>query len=325
MPQPRYPREELRNIAQIIRSRMSLKALRECLFCKVPLQNKPIRGHSIQRAMIKKFLAERGHVIMINNYGDAIFSDDQNPEPSAIARLVGVNQATTGYFTCPEHERLFDPIEREPLELHRSKTKFLFALRAVAFQTWRLKVARDAWRHVYEESPIGLTIAPGPLNFFSKSLSDIERALETMTEWYEKRRYELVKHKIVRLRARPTIAVSEWSAYGVESYLNYGLTVLPVGHQNTTAIFHYFEEESENFYAALGHLEPASLKEKKHMLSRVIIEDFENITVSPHAWNQFGPEKQNRITEHYMQSLTDPELHRLKEVEGQDELNFFID
>ena len=166
---------------------MSSKVLRVCLFCKVPLQNGPIRGHSIQRALIRKFLAERGHVIMINNYGGAIFSDDQNPEPSAIAKLVGVNQATTGYFTCTEHERLFEPIEREPIELHRSKNQFLFALRAVAFQTWRLKVARDAWRHVYDESQIGPNLAPEPLNFFSKNLGDIERTLETMTEWYEKK------------------------------------------------------------------------------------------------------------------------------------------
>ena len=253
------------------------------------------------------------------------FSDDQNPEPSAIAKLVGVNQATTGYFTCTEHERLFEPMEREPIELHRSKNQFLFALRAVAFQTWRLKVARDAWRHVYDESRIGPNLAPEPLNFFSKNLGDIEKTFQMMTEWHEKGKYELVKHKIVRLKARPTIAVSEWSAYGIESYLNYGLTVLPVGQRNTTALFHYFEEESENFYAALGDLEPASLTEKKNILSRVIIEDFENITVSPRAWNQFGTEKQNRITEHYMRSITDPVLHRLPEVKGQDELDFFID
>ena len=323
--QSRNHREELRRIGQIIRSRMSSKVLRECLFCKAPSQNRPIRGHSIQRALVKKFLADSGHVIMINNYGDAIFTGDENPEPSAIAKLVGVNQATTGYFTCPEHERLFDPIERDPIELDRSKIKFLFALRAIAFQTWRTKVARDAWRHVYEESPMGPNLAPAPLDFFTKNLSEISRALETMTEWYEKKSYDRVKHKVVRLKATPTVAVSEWSAYGVESYLNYGLTVLPIAPRNTTAVFHFLEEESDNFRNALGHIEPASQSEKKRLLSRVIIEDFENVTVSPRAWNQFGSKRQDRITAHYIQSIRDLDLHRFAEVNEQELLNFFID
>ena len=298
---------------------------KECLFCKAPYQNRPIRGHSVQRALIKKFLAEHGHVVMITNYGDAIFSDDETSEPSAIARRVGVNLATTGYFTCTEHERLFDPIEREPMELHRSKNKFLFALRAVAFQTWHLMAARDAWQHVHDECPIGPELAPEPLEFFTKNLSEIQRALGTMTKWYDKKKYELVKHKIIRLRASPTLAVSEWSAYGVETYLNYGITVLPNGHRNTTAIFHFLEGESKNFTNSLGHVEPASSDEKKRILSRVIIEDFENVTISPRAWTQFGPEKQNRITEHYMRSIVEPDLHRLLEVEGQEQLNLFVD
>lgn len=309
----------------MIRARFSSKAPKECLFCRTPSPNKPIRGHSIQRALIKKLLAERGHVIMINNYGDAIFSDDETFEPSTIAKRVGVNLATTGYFTCTEHERLFDPIEREPLELHRSKNRFLFALRTCAFQTWRLMAAREAWQHVRDESPIGPMLASEPLRFFSKNLSEIERTLGTMTDWYEKKRYELVKHKIVRLKASPTIAVSEWSAYGAESYLDYGLTVLPIGGRNTTAIFHFTEGESVKFIDALGHLGPASPDEKKRILSRVIIEDFENVTLSPRAWTQFGPDKQNRITQHYMRSMTDPLIHRLTEVEDQDLLNFFVD
>lgn len=279
----------------------------------------------MQRALIKKFLAEHGHVVMINNYGDTMFSDDETFEPSAIARRVGVNLATTGYFTCTEHERLFDPIEREPMELHRSKNRFLFALRAVAFQTWRLMAARDAWQHVYDESPVGPDLAPEPLDLFSRNLSEIERALGMMTGWYEKKKYEMVKHKTVKLRGSPTIAVSEWSAYGAESYLDYGLTVLPIGRRNTMAIFHFLEEQSENFIDALGHLEPAPVDEKKRILSRVIIEDFENVTVSPRAWTQFGRDKQRRIARHYMQSMTDRRLHRLLRVEGQELLNFFVD
>ena len=158
-----------------------------------------------------------------------------------MTRLLGISQATTGYFTCTEHERLFDPIEREPMELHRSKNNFLFALRAVAFQTWCLMAARDAWQHVHDESPIGPELAPGPLEFFTTNLSEIQRALGTMTEWFDKKKYKLVKHKIIRLKASPTIAVSEWSAYGVETYLSYGITVLPIGHRNTTAISYFLE------------------------------------------------------------------------------------
>ena len=101
--------------------------------------------------------------------------------------------------------------------------------------------------------------------------------------------------------------------------------MLPVAPRNTTVIFHYLEEESENFRNALGHLEPASLSEKKRLLSRVIIEDFENVTLSPRAWNEFGPKRQNKITEHYMQSIRYPDLHRLSKVKGQELLNLFID
>ena len=101
--------------------------------------------------------------------------------------------------------------------------------------------------------------------------------------------------------------------------------MLPLGVRNTTAIFHFLGEESDNFRNALGHLEPASPKEKKRILSRVIIEDFENVTLSPRAWNYFEPERQNRITEHYMQSIKASDLRRLPEVKGQELLNFFID
>ena len=121
-------------LVQSIRDGMKRTAYRECLFCEDSSQRKKVRGHSIQRALIDKFLADNGHVIMFGNEDSMKFLSSQEITPflSARAELVGLNQATTGYFTCEEHERIFDPIERGQLDINRSKNRFLFALRAVA-------------------------------------------------------------------------------------------------------------------------------------------------------------------------------------------------
>lgn len=311
-------------LAQSIQDGMKPTAYRECLFCEDSSQRKKVKGHSIQRSLIAKFLAENSHVIMFKNEDSMKFLSTKEITPflSARAELVGVNQATTGYFTCEEHERIFEPIEQGPLELNRSRNRFLFALRAIAYQTWRVKVAHNAWHSAVKDSGSALD---DYVEMFSDMMQGVDSFLQSALRRYDEKRYNCIKHKVIKVKTSPTLAVSEWSSYGDKDYLNYGLTVLPINERNTTAIIHYLEEDTEKLQASLGHLFAAAKQDQKQILSRVIIEDFENVTLSPRVWNQFGPEKQQRIREHYIDTIRDPNLHRLVKIEGEEHLNFFLD
>ena len=321
--------EHSKKIAQLVHSRLIPGTYRECLFCEQPSPSQPrkVRGHSIQRALISKFLAESGHVIMLRNDMSANMKamHGQIARPSAKAELVGVNQATTGYFTCAEHERIFKPIEQGTLDLSQSAQLFLFALRAIAFQTWRVRAAHNAWHSAVKEVDSVPYTTLIPLEFFANALQRVDSTWQSIVGRYAEKRYERIKHKVVRLKTSPTLAVCEWSAFGEESYLDCGLTVLPITTRHTTAIIHYFEKDTDTLYNSLGHLFAATKQGQKQILSRVVIEDFENVTLSPRVWDQFSPEKQQRIKDHYMDTIRDPNLHRLVNIKGEEHLNFFLD
>ena len=317
--------ERFRKVARLMLSRLNSGSYRECLFCEDPSQRKKVRGHSIQRAVISEYLADNGHVIMFSNEQIMKLINERNADPSAIAKRVGVNQATTGFFTCSEHEQIFTPIEQGTLNLKRSSHRFLFALRAIAYQTWRIKSVHDAWYYAINETGSVPASAIVQLELFSERLQEAEGILKSMTRWYNDKEFERIKHKVLRLKTSPTLAVCEWSAFGNESYLKYGLTVLPINASHTTAMIHYFEEDTNMLYDSLGHLLATTKQKQKKILSRVIIEDCENVTLSPHIWNQFSSVKQQRIKEHFRDTIANPELHRLPYIEGEEHLNFFVD
>ena len=317
--------EQIRKVAQSVRSRLNTGKYRDCLFCEKTSQRKKVKGHSIQRALLSKFLAENGHVIMLKNDKFMKLVNGQMPELSASAKLVGVRQATTGYFTCSEHDRIFEPIERGNLDLNRNSHLFLFALRAIAYQTWRVKTVRNAWSCSIKENDSVPDVAVANFEIFSNALQRVDKILRLMTGWYNGERYERIKHKVLQLKASPTLAVCDWSAFGDPSYLDYGLTVLPINASHTTAIIHYFEKDTDKLRDSLGHLLAATKQKRKHILSRVIIEDFENVTLSPRVWNQFNPEKQQRIQKQFLDTMENLELHRLVNIQGEEHLNFFID
>ena len=188
-----------------------------------------------------------------------------------------------------------------------------------------MKVAHNVWHSAVKSSDTVLDMAFDPLEMFSEMMEGVDSFLQSMIRWYYEKRYDRIKHRVIKIKTSPTLAVSEWSAYGEESYLNYGLTVLPINARNTTAIIHYSEEDTEKLHDSLGHLFGATKQDQKQILSRVIIEDFENVTLSPRVWNQFNAEKRQRIREHYIDTIRDLDLHRLVKIEGEEHLNFFLD
>ena len=163
------------------------------------------------------------------------------------------------------------------------------------------------------------------LEMFSEMMQGVDSFLQSMIRWYNEKSYDRIKHRVIKIKTLPTLAVSDWSSYGDKDYLNYGLTVLPINERNTTAIIHYLEEDTEKLQASLGRLFAAAKQAQKQILSRVIIEDFENVTLSPRVWNQFSPEKQQRISEYYIATLIEPNLHRLAKIKGEEHFNFFLD
>jgi hypothetical protein len=107
------PKEPMRAIEHLLNlSKRSRDEFRRkyCLHPEAPVGCSNISAaHSVQRAMLKKFLAEDGHVVKI------AVTPQVDPNGMFIGpERIGVNKATTFYGFCNTHDaKLFAPLENE--------------------------------------------------------------------------------------------------------------------------------------------------------------------------------------------------------------------
>ena len=118
--------------------------VRRCLEPAEQCEARAIRAHSIQNATILKRLADSGHVITFDiAYGKG--------QPLSVDfKRVGRNKAATFTGLCPQHDAMiFEPIEKNPVNLLDPEHLFLLAYRSALMETHKLMEAAVRMQAAY--------------------------------------------------------------------------------------------------------------------------------------------------------------------------------
>ena len=123
----------------------------------------------------------------------------------------------------------------------------------------------------------------------------------------------VVGHEVRHISGEPAIAVSQFSdgirmrldAYNstLQPIANWGITVLPTdrGH---SAVLHYFRQEHDIMNGTTENVRALNGRRLQEYLSSLILDNCENIAISPTIWDAFGAKKQQAIRERFIPELS---------------------
>ena len=343
---PSYSKSRLRELGNQSAIATELARFKQCIVqAPGPCGGELVRGHSVAEARLK-VLAIAGKVITLESpedlkgYGDPNF---RRPRP------VHPKTATTGFFSCQEHEKAFHFIEQSTLDWApevKSLQKICawFAYRAVLIATIRQEsVAKyfelmSVWN---SGSKRELRIHPQQITYeraasMCRDLADeawaVKHRLDRVMELQD---YDRLNHRIVHIDAIPSVAASTailHRAYLVpeESPSSYRIpipvmiNVYPTVNGPQTVIISCLKNQQQFANSVVSALDlrdedvPASI-------SKTLLEESENIVISPNVWSSFGRLKQQDIARHFEESTlfpTTPGPQRVKS-RAPEALNLF--
>lgn len=306
------PRFKLRlETTKILNSRWG-KCLEPHWQCKA----EPIYAHSIQNARIIDRIAEDGHVTTMS----VTYRPNSPPFPDF--GRVGRNKATTFEGFCAKHDsEVFRRIDVEPIDTSDQEQLFLLAYRAATRELYTtMSMAVRAQASYKTAVGLGLLPAnqPSDLGMFA-----VQRGMIAF-ETYEYRaffdgdlitgQYDRMRHKVFNVPcSRPTIAVN--SLFSVDSVasgdgcLLISLSILPLEDNMTVAIFSWRDFHNDSAVGWLNKSLPhgTSGEDVRRHLSRIVLENCENIIFAPSFVDGFSADMKKRIRDYYIVTAFTPE------------------
>lgn len=308
------PENEQRRILQVIVDKTKRIALQECL---VPGKHggEIVEGHNIQDAVMRK-LTQSADVMSFAVY--PVYPGRKYPE------ITPISHATTGYFTCYEHEKMFADVESQVPDFNNRKHCLLLAYKALLKVTWENTTLRIAWEAMEAED----SQSDMP-NFMVRQLREMEDGVR-----YYKHIAEIMlrisehpspydsppdtlDHLVIKVPSNlPTVAASCWSnglgwkviptPYGspiIQRIPQWGCTVYPFEKQHII-VYHYPLLDKRPFLKhtrSLQRIEGTILQRK---VSQDLLKHFEEIVISPEIWESFGDGKRKAIEEFFRATVS---------------------
>ena len=313
------PENEQKRISQIIVDKTKRSALQECL---VPGKHssKLVEGHNIQDAIMRK-LTESSDVMSFAVY--PIHSQRKFPEKTPISH------ATTGYFTCHEHEKMFVDVENQPPDFNNKEHCLLLAYKALLKVTWENMILRIAWEATEAEDQDS-----DMPNFMVRQFREMEDGVryykhiaEVMLSISEHpspydSTPDILDHLIFNVPSNsPTVAASCWSnglswkmiptPSGppiIQRIPQWGCTVYPLEKQHIV-VYHYPLLDKRPFVQHTRPLQKAEGTILQRKVSQDLLKHFEEIVISPEIWESFGDAKRNAIEEFFQATAGDQGYH----------------
>lgn len=273
----------------------SLSITKECYF--VGCDKTPIQAHSISNKRLLLKLAENGHVMYF----------DKNTSDWGSLIETGRNRATTFNGFCDNHDKVFGPIDSEDYVIGSEEHNYLFALRAAA----REYTIRKAMSHLlsaqiddndqdqeFSLDERGLKMAAFFQTGFNKGLNDQRATRGVFNSTALKGKFHVIESAVIVVDEELPIAVS--STFNLElaydgslinnlSPDNYSVRMKPcfltVFPQNgkTYCIVSYFRRDRRS-YDFLKSIDSLDGKEKRVVVSNLIVSYTENFTANPVYW-----------------------------------------
>jgi hypothetical protein len=311
-------KELLKTVFDLRKAEFSAKCFAPGMRCPRPA----IRAHSVQNARVLDMLADDGHVIA------PLVRLDANSGPSIQFERVGRNRATTFAGLCGEHDhQLFTVIDSGEIDTDNAEHAFLLAFRAVLYEVHATSAA--AWQlqmGYLKRTELGLDPKDEPSEAGIMATHRMIVAYETFMykqkfdAAYLTGDFSILTHDVLTLNAtRPTIAASTLFSLdhlirGDET-VHVCLTILPLQHSKTVAVFSYLNEDAELARSELQPVLAAPADERAFQLSRRLLNNCQNFVLSPTYFASWPPEKVAAITNYFVKtllhddlSLNDPQL-----------------
>jgi hypothetical protein len=285
-----------------------------------------IRAHSVQNSGALDLLSERGHVIA------PVLRIDGRTGPSVELKKVGRNQATTFAGLCGKHDTdIFEPIEKNALDLENPEHRFLLAYRATHYELHAsAAVASQVQRFHLERVERGLEPKDVPT---PSSMYAIERAYVSWLTFrykaefdmaYLERRYNSVDHDLLMLDVEaPTLAASSMFSLTprdakAQDLIGVCVTVVPVSVGQTAVLVSFLPRDAGRVRATYQRILSAEGEHKKYEISRLILNHAENFVLSPSYVESWPAKKKSAVLELFLETLLEPDFS----IEGEDFILF---
>ena len=273
---------------------------RRCMFdLDGECDNDPVRGHFIQKGLLKLIQDSRKRIIHFTDLRATNW--EQLGVEYALSHPLSPDEAATREFLCTEHEKFFWRIENPDPNWDSPEHKALLAYRACLINRYTKEWFIDLSSRIPSMSQVSHTLKDQLLN---------AKPLETaIREYLTGINQDRLRHAVASIPGRPIIAASgviyhpllgsrlrdDWDGSVIPLPSSpIVITVLPA-RKAQVVMFSYPSDGVLNAEALLDAMGYHSGFISTAKLSKKLVEEIEFIQMSPKAWASLGKVKQEFI------------------------------
>ena len=294
----------------------------KCLEPNEQCHEELIRSHSIQDSRILEDLAEDYHVYTIQIDKRALGRSKTNEMtfPKMIFERVSMHEATTFKGLCNKHDtEIFEPIDKDDLDMENSQHVFLLTYRAVLRETATLVgAARMAQNGYLKKADIGVISRDQPS---IEGYYAVEQAMKAMDFYtykkafdfiYLEKQYDEMYWIYYIYDENANFAVS--SIFNVDSSMNMedvpkniGINVFP-NNNKTYVVFSCLKVHKDAMNIMLNDIIIATGYYQKYLISKLVLRKCENIVLAPAALNSWAESKKETILKFFSDTIYNSDL-----------------
>ena len=274
-----------------------------------------INAHSISRAILGT-IQDDGQVIRPGAHREK--DDEGSPSLQLSFDSVGISNASTGYFICQQHDRIFSKIDTTPMDFDNPGICDLLLYRAVLREIWRLMVLGPLTAKIDQVVP-GAQLPSVHPNTRLRTLLYIQEVLmPSIASGGATRDDSSVVHMVRQIKSeQPILASSSASGgsilalnqagkkipdrylgshLGIEPYGCWGLTIIPQETEHVVLVSWLQGSQAERYF---NHIREVQGRELEAAISAELILFSENWFLRPAIWEGYGQKKQEAIVVAY--------------------------
>lgn len=272
-----------------------------------------INAHSIQNNKILNKLAENGHLLMLKpDIKNGIMDIDTKSESR--------HKATTFTGFCKYHDDVvFKDIEKKEF-LEEEKQLFLFAYRAFALEYHKKMEATKMVKNTFSKVPKS-AIKSGFVNIIKGhelAIQDNQKIKDIFDRSINNNEFDILENIVWKLDYEIDFSTTSMFAleYDLEGNLlnditsteeermkNIFLTIFPEDNKSYI-ILSWLKEDGETYKNFKEQVKELKNEEVITFFNNLIVNNTENIAISPRLWNKWSVDIQNEVKSQFMMDFT---------------------
>lgn len=316
-------KQEINKITSLVYSKLSKKQNFPCLFPNC--ENKPIKSHSIQKALLKNIADETNHLTKISISAEF----RKNGKIKAVIEHPSINDASTFDGYCNSHDTsIFLPIEQNEIDPNNEEHNFLLLYRSVVREYFQSRksyfllrdLVNDLTKDMSEENLMGPLLIIQLYNQFCEYFR-IEKMKETLDSCYLSKIYNFPfqYYHISIDKEYPVFVNTFYAIQGVKGGIIYrknimnelplfcSLTMIPCDGK-TNIFYAVLKEQVSEVANFLQLFEETNIKIFELFLSDNILRNSDNFFISTKYWEKIPDNDKKYILDFYLKSTNNREI-----------------